>query len=79
MVYFFVCSQYFALEDNVISVRFEAGRNVDFQPDGNAEILASERGSKMRRYNDELKRAITDRSGWSYRVVVTEFFSVLPR
>lgn len=71
-------SQYFALEDNVISVKFEADQSVDFQPDDNAEIFASERGSKMRRYNEELKRAITDRSDWGYRVVVKEFFSGLP-
>ena len=76
---FCFCSQYFDLEDNVISVRFEAGENIAFQPDDTTDIMASERKSKMGRYNKELKKATTTRSEWSYRIVVTEFFSGLPR
>ena len=70
-------SQYFILEDKVISVRFKPpsanSGYVHFHPDDTSEIHFGQRKDKMGSYNAELAAAVASRAVWSYSVVIEEF------
>ena len=73
-------SQYFVLEDNVMSINLKSDPETTFQPKGKSLVRRNDRkmSSVMSKFDLELREALSAEAIFSYRAVIQEFYSYLP-